>query len=484
MAEAAEPAESAGDLGSGRQRAVGLAIALGAAVTVWVAPIPITEAQHRLLAIFVAVMVLWVSEALPIPVTALAIAPAMIAAGICNADAAFAPYADPLLYLFIGGFMLARAMTRHGLDRRVAFAIVKLPLVRGRARLAFFVTAFLISMWISNTATAAIVMPIALGALGATGKGKERVAAGTVLGVAFASSFGGMGTLIGSTPNLIVARFIQESGARFGFLEWLYVGFPTAVALGAMSLVVFSRTHPEPKGAVEAAAPPELGPMSRGEKITAGCFALAVIGWVVPSLLAAAKLPFGEALDKALPGGAVGVLAALPMFFVADAPGGKRAVLPWEDAAKIDWGIILLFGGGISLGDQLAETGLARVVAETFVSSTGVSDLWTLTALTALVALLLTEVASNTATANMLAPIVIAVAERLHVSPIPPALAIGFAASCGFMLPVATGPNAIAYGTGKVDLRDMIRTGILLDLISVVIIVVILRLLCPLVGLV
>ena len=214
--------------------------------------------------------------------------------------------------------------------------------------------------------------------------------------------------------------------------------------------------------------------------MTAVAFSLAVIGWMVPGLMKAADLPGGAALSAALPGGSVALLAASVLFLFGDDEGER--VLPWRDAVGIDWGIIMLFGGGISLGQQMFDTGLAATISTWFVDVTGVSDLWTLTALTVVFTIFFTEVCSNTASANMLVPLVIAAADELQVSPIPPALAVGLAASCAFMLPIATGPNAIAYGTGRVPMTAMVRVGFGLNLLCAAFVFLLLRVLCPLYG--
>ncbi len=188
----------------------------------------------------------------------------------------------------------------------------------------------------------------------------------------------------------------------------------------------------------------------------------------------------GAAVATALPGGAVALIAASLLFMLRDEEGAP--VLPWDDAVKIDWGIILLFGGGISLGQQMFDTGFARALSEGFVAFTGIESLWTLTAVVTFFTIFFTEVCSNTASATMLVPLVIAIADRMEVSAVPPALAVGLAASCAFMLPIATGPNAIIYGTGRIPLPTMMRTGIALNIACALAILLLLFLLLPLYG--
>jgi len=454
------------------------------ALAIWFAPLPLEPDAQHLAAIFVAVIILWVTEVVPIAVTALLVAPLMIMAGVTDAKTAFAPYADPLLFLFVGGFMIARSMMRHGLDRRIALAMVSMRAIKGRparVRLAFMVTGVILSMWISNTATTAILLPILIGLLGESNEAESRRAeTGSLLAVAYAASIGGLGTPVGSPPNLIAMGFLQDHGIELTFFDWVAVGLPTAIVVVAATFFLFQFRHP-PIPTLEVDAEVTKRPWSRGEIVTAVSFGIAVVGWMTPGIFHAADLPGAATVKALLPGGGVAILAASILYFVPDV-GTDKPVLPWREGVKIDWGLILLFGGGISLGRQMFETGLAEAIARGFVSFTGVSDLWTLVAIVTVFTIFFTETCSNTATSNMLSPLVIAIAIELDVSPIPPVLAVGLAASCAFMLPIATGPNAIAYGTGRVEQTTMIRVGFYLNLVSAVLIVILLRILCPLYG--
>ncbi|MDH5491057.1 MAG: SLC13 family permease [Myxococcales bacterium] len=508
----------------------GLVVAVSAG-SYWLAD-SLAPNARALAAVFCAVVVLWISELLPLAVTALLVGPALVLLGITDAETAFAPYADPLLFLFVGGFFLAKAMARHGLDRRIARAIVGLSGSsggRGRTIVALAIAGIALSMWISNTATAAILVPIALGLMDAreanTRRDRPMMGArelakrqsqerggddeGTgraLLVVAYACSVGGLGTLVGSPPNLITARFLEAEGLAFGFVEWAMVGLPASLILGLMVLLVAGRGMGPRASARAGAAPTESaealeGPRaparalldasarapreadrrrwSRGERITALAFGLAVLGWVLPSVLALLGAPFGAALKRALPGGVVALLASSVLFAArAPGPGGERErVLPWAAAAEIDWGVILLFGGGISLGRQMLETGLALEMASWILAGTGVEGLWPLTALAIVFTLFFTETCSNTASSNILVPIVLAAAHELGVSALPPALGVGLAASCAFMLPIATGPNAVVYGTGRVRLGSMMRAGLLLNVLAAAVIFLLLRVL-------
>lgn len=487
-----------------RRRRIGLILAPSFATVALLSPIPWPETQTRLFAIFVAIVTLWVTEALPVAVTALLVAPLLIATGIADAKTAFAPYADPLLFLFVGGFFLARAMARHGLDQRLASRLTSFSMLQGRPRLtmvAFLCTGAFLSMWISNTATAAILAPLLLGTARSnpapstfdsrdSDSNSNTEDSAVLLGLAYACSVGGLGTLMGSPPNGITARLLRDRlEGGFGFVDWLLIGFPAACLLLVLVIAVVIRRVPRALDARGNNAPPQESdtphtqtPLhertwTRGQRITTFALVLAGTLWLGTGLLKAFVGDAEKAIAAALPGGAVAILASSLLFFFSDEKGQR--VLPWDDAVKIDWGIILLFGGGISLGSQMFETGLASSLAGAFVDLTGIASLMALTIAVTFFTIFFTEVCSNTASAAMLVPLVIAIADELSVSPIPPALAVGLAASCAFALPIATGPNAIVYGTGAVPLRDMMRTGLVLNLFAGAVICALLFLLTP-----
>ncbi len=455
-------------------------------VLLWSLPLPLEAPAHRLAAIFGAVLVLWITEVIPIAASALLVAPALVVFGVASPRDSFKHYADPLLFLFVGGFFLAEAMRKHGLDRRIAKAIVGASWVSGRperVRAAMIVAGGLISMWISNTATAAILVPILIGMVGKPSAG-DRGPAGSLLAVAYAASAGGLGTIVGSPPNLITVRLLEEGGVALGFVGWLLVGLPTGLLACVAIYFVLRVMLPARAQAAGASAATLFDDVPerwrRGETATAIAFGLAVLGWTVPGIVQALGLTLPEMLDRLLEPGVVALVTSSLLFMIPAEEGGR--VLAWRDATRIDWGIILLFGGGIALGTQLVETGLAAAMSEGFVALTGIRELWAFTAICCAFTIFVTEICSNTATANMLVPLVIGVAAELGVSPVPPALAVGLAASCAFMLPIATGPNAIVYSTGRVSQAQMIKVGFVLNLVCTVIVLAVLRVLCPLLG--
>jgi sodium-dependent dicarboxylate transporter 2/3/5 len=475
------------DAAPGRWAArLGAWLAPAGAVALWLAPIPCTPDAHALLALAWAVLVAWVTEVIPLAVTALLIAPALVVLGISPAKQAFSAYADPILFLFVGSFFAAAAMARHGLDRRISTAISSLRIIAGRPtrlRGAVVLGAMLLSMWMSNTGTTAMLLPVLLGMLGPRGtSGTGTFAAGSVLALAHASTTGGLATLVGTPPNAITARILGKAGHPIGFLDWMRVGVPTMVLMTVVVYAVVQRGLPADDGTALGAHPPtQAAHWTRAQRITCLSFALMVLGWVLPDLLKLLGVPWADVLSARLEPGAVALIGASVLFMVPTARGGER-VLPWSAAVQIEWGLVFLFGGGIALGEAMFQTGLAKVLGEGFIEVTRVSGLWSLTAATTALAIVLTEFCSNTAAANMLVPLVIGAASQLGVSPIPPALAAGLGASCGFMLPVATGANALVYGTGKISSGNMMRIGALIDALAFVVIVSVLRLLCPLFG--
>ena len=471
----------------GRRARAGFFLTPLSALVVWLSPLPLTAVQHRLLAIVCAVIVAWVTEVVPIPVTALLIAPLMVASGITDAQTAFAPYADPLLFLFYGSFFMAAAMSRHRLDRRIAYAVVSHRLIAGsagRSRAALMAAGMLLSMWISNTASTAMLVPIFLGTLPVedeAGPDQNATTTGSLLSVAYGCSLGGMGTLVGTPPNLIAVGMLTKAGHPLGFVDWLLIGVPTACVLTWATYLIAARLFPLTKGGGSThLVARDFGVWSRGERVTAFAFGLAICGWMTPGVLKALGHPLGATLSKALPAGGVAMLASSLLFVCRDE--ARQPVLPWQKARDVDWGIILFFGGGISLGKQMFDTGLADELGKGFIQATGVSDLWTLTGLALAFTVFLTEVCSNTATASMLSPLVIGVAHELGVSPIAPTLGVALGASCAFMLPVATGPNAIVFGTGRIALPSMVRAGFWLNLVSIGLVFGLLRVLLPAYG--
>ena len=443
---------------------------------------------HRLAAVMALVMIFWIGEPIPLPVTSIAGPTLAVVLGISGARDAFGPFGDPVIFLFLGSFLLAEALRVHGLDRRIALAILSAPGVAAspaRLRVAVGLVTAVISMWISNTATAAMMLPIVLGltrALAAAGSSESPRALLLVVGMA--ASLGGMATPVGTPPNLIALGVLErQAGRSLGFLEFMSIGVPLSLALLAITLAAVRWQAPTPSGAADVSAHVTaerraLGPWGAGQWACAVAFGFAITLWIGPGLLRLFRS--GSAAPRGLDESIVAVAAAALLFLW---PVGDGKALTWEDGKRIDWGTLLLFGGGLSLGKMMFDTGLAASFGRAAVEATGVSTLWALTALALATTIVLTEIASNTATVTMLAPLVIALAAEMGVPVVPPLLAVGFGASMGFMLPGGTPPTAIIYGTGLVPLTSMLRIGVMVDILGFFVIFAVLRVLCPALGL-
>jgi sodium-dependent dicarboxylate transporter 2/3/5 len=483
------------------RRRIGLPAGPLAALAVYATAAGWPAEERRLAAVVALVIVFWVTEAIPIPATAL-LGPALCALlGVAEVRAVLRPFANPIVFVFLGSFLLARAMTVNGLDRRVALGVLGSRFIGrspARIRLAAGATAFVLSMWISNTAAVAILFPIIVGISDALDRlfaeGITRsYTTGLMLMTAYAGSIGGMATPIGTPPNLIGLGMIENlAGRRIPFFEWMVLALPITLALFVSLAVLMRFLHPSPprspEGLTSALAEMRQGvaPWGRAQTYTLIAFLTAVVLWVGPGVLAlvwGTDDPLYRAVSERLHEGVVALLAASLLFLLPVEWKPPRGALTWKDAVQIDWGTILLFGGGLSLGSLMYSTGLAQRVAHGLLGATGDPSLWTITAVAALSASLLSETTSNTASASMLVPVAIAVAQAAGVSPLPPALGATLGASMGFMLPVSTPPNAIVYGSGRVSLLAMIRAGIFLDLLGFVVLLALLGLLCPLLGL-
>lgn len=443
---------------------------------------------RRLLAILALAICWWISEAIPLPATALVAAALAIATGVAPARQVLAPFADPVIFLFLGSFLLAEALQRYGLDVRLAARLLRLPLFppTGGGRMAAFGTASAaISTVLSNTATAALMTPIATGALGPRREGPPtRTESGVLLMVAYGATLGGMATIIGTPPNLLVAGFVERLvGVHVGFADWLAFGVPVAFVLLLVSLALSRLVLGRAIGS-DVVAPPEAGRAAAGDdeaaretragaRCTVLAFSLAFTLWLAPSLaqgVLGRDHPVAAALGRHFPEAGVALLAACLLFAAPVSWRKRRFALSWADGQRINWGVLLLFGGGLSLGTLGEATGIAKWAGEGVVGA-GLATSPEGFMLVAIVAMILvSEFASNTAAATLLVPVVIAAAKQAGFDPVAPALAAGLAASCGFVFPVSTPPNAIVFGTGRVPLTRMIRAGALLDLASVVVV--------------
>lgn len=456
-----------------------------------------SNAGRATMALAVWMAVWWMTEAVELYATALLPLVALPMTGAASMRAAAAPYAHELIFLFMGGFLIALAMQRWELHRRLALRALRAAGDHPAGIVACFmgVTAFF-SMWVSNTATAVMMLPIALsiialveqvepgsvaGGAGNSGSGtnaRPHFALCLLLGIAYAASIGGIGTIIGTPPNVFLASYIQSSlGQEISFVRWMGVGLPlVAVFLPLVWLMLTRVLYPlrgeriEGSSAVTERAYRELGVMSRGERVVLAVFLLAAVSWIARPLLV--RVQIGDINPLAgLSDPVIAMVAALVLFVVPVDVKRRVFVMNWETALKIPWGILLLFGGGLSLAAAIRTNGVGEYIGHQLAILSGIPVLLLVMAVIALV-IFLTELTSNTATTATFIPILAALAPVFDLPPFMLIVPAAIAASCAFMLPVATPPNAIVFGSGHVTIQQMIRAGFWLNLLGVVLITV------------
>ncbi len=462
----------------------------------------LSGAAQATAAIGILMAILWMTEAMPLPITSLLPILLFPVTGVLDIGEATAPYANEIIFLFMGGFMLALGMQRWGLHRRIALLIVVVVGTRPRRLIAGFMvaTAFL-SMWISNTATTVLMLPIAASiitvVIGQLRREKElpdqvdeslevpefaaaapSFATGLMLGVAYAASVGSVGTLIGTPPNLFMRAFLDNAyGIQIGFGQWMLVGVPLATVFLVIIWVLLTRVlyPPEvefiPGGqAVIRSMLERLGPMSRGERIVLTIFILTGTAWVLREPVTSwnwlvERAPWvTEITDPA-----IAIAAAVALFAIPVHPREGEFVMTWDAAKELPWNVLLLFGGGLSLATAVQVSELDTWIGFQ-VRVLEFLPVVLLVAASAAIIILLTELTSNTATAATFLPILGGVALGIGVDPLLLIIPATLAASCAFMMPVATPPNAIVFGSGYIAIGQMVRAGVILNMISIVLI--------------
>jgi len=470
-----------------RKRAIGLVA--GPIVAAVAALLARDSASPALVLLMVLCVSWWLTEALPMAAVALLAAVGAVITGLASPKQAFGAFGTPLLFLFVGSFFVAEAMRLHGLGDRIGRAM--LSLARGRLSLLVLVglTAFWLSTIMSNSAATAILLPIVLAVAPAAerpGDGLDRYATALVLVVAWGASIGGLGTPVGTPPNLIGIAELERQGHDVGFAEWMAIGLPIGLVMMVGLIVVlagaFGVRPRQPLGIEVDAAP---GPWSRGEQAVVIAIGIAIVGWLLPTVSSLIAPGSGARwIERHLTEEVVAVIAGCSLFVLPGQRRGaaRRPALVWAEATRIEWGVVLLFGGGVLLGDLARTTGLAAEMGRAFVDATGASSTWAITALVTGVAIVLSETTSNTATATLMAPLAGSLAEAAGAAPMPAVLGATLGASFGFMMPISTAPNALAFATGRVTIGTMVRTGIVFDVIGFGLIVGGLRVMAPLAG--
>lgn len=447
-----------------------MGLVLGPAVFALVLALPappgLGPAAWRVAAVGALMGIWWVSEAVPLAVTALLPVVLFPLLGVREVEEAAAQYADPVVFLFMGGFMLALAMQRWGLHRRIALTIIRAMGTRPTGLVGGFMaaTAF-ISMWVNNTATVLMMLPIGLSVVELVERceaDEPRFPPALLLGIVYAAAVGGLGTLIGTPPNALLAGFLTSAyGIEIGFLRWMLVGVPLVLVLLPLCWLLLTRVV-LPLGSREIPGGRELiageiallGPVSRAEWTVAAIFVATDLLWV--------GRPWIVGWAPGLSDAGIALGAAVLLFVLPAARDGRERVLDWEWAGRLPWDVLLLFGGGLSLADGIAESGLAGWIGDALSGLGGLPVVLVAVAV-AVVLVALSEVASNTAAAVTFLPVIASLAVGMGQGPVLLATVATLAASGGFVLPVASPPNAIVYGTGRVTLPQMVRGGVVMD---------------------
>lgn len=484
-----------------KRRVFGAIVGPLLAIMIWWIPIEALSTEaHHLLAIMSLVAVWWITEPVAIPVTSLLGPSLCVMVGVAPVEKAFSNFANPMIFLFLGGFLLAKGMMVNGLDKRFAYGIMSMKWVGDSPRrifLAIGLACMLCSGWISNTATAAMMFPISLGLLEAirsmlatNGKVIDlkdyKYATGLMLMTAYACSIGGVMTPIGTPPNIIMLGFLNQLAPQaptVSFFQWMIWGIVAMVLYFAVAYVVLWRMFPADISHIQGAKEfirsrvEELGGWTHAQKNTLIAFGTAVILWVAPSMLSLIHGPHSEIMafyDSHFPESIAAMVGGLLLFFLPVDLKKGQMTLDWKEGiAGIEWGTLLLFGGGLAMGSLMYTTGLSNWIGNGIKDMLGGNPSEILFVGTFCVtSLLLAEFTSHTAAINLMGSIAIGTALSLGFNPIPVAVGIALASSLGFMMPVSTPPNAIVYASGMIPITKMIKSGFIIDFIGILLITI------------
>ena len=460
---------------TGAVHPIRVALSISAAALAYFLPLGLAPSAQATLTVLVAAALLWITEALPLGATALAVPLLGTALGAADAKTAFSAFGNPVVFMFLGTFLLTDAIAAHGLDRRLTDSVMASPRLKRSPATLLWVIALIgcvVSGWISNTATTALLLPLALSA---SRLGSPAFLTSVLLIAAYAPTLGGLATPVGTAPNIIGRGLISEyTGTEISFAKWMLMFAPLAlVATGISALWLQKRAGPLPKqvaGTDTQAAPAPRRPWSLAERTLLPLLFGVILLWIVPGALASSPLqdePWVVAWRTHLPEELVPLLGGVLLFVLPSGArtdaGHSRAIADGGALARVDWSTILLFGGGISLAAMMQASGLAKALGVAIFAHMPISGAFGITLAAAVVAVLVSELTSNTASASLVIPVVIELARAANVDPVGPALAATIACSFGFMLPISTPPNALIYGTGKIAIKDMVRCGVLLD---------------------
>jgi sodium-dependent dicarboxylate transporter 2/3/5 len=468
-----------------RLKRAGFVLGLLASVVVALVPPFTPEPEAQMVAAVTLLMAIWwITEAAPLPVTALLPLVLFPTLGVSSVTAAAAPYADPVIFLLLGGFVLAAAMARCGLHKRAGLACVAAIGATPRRLLAgLMVATAAISMWVSNSATAALMLPVAIAVLtfiedrceAMDERSQHNLGASLMLGVAYAASIGGLATLIGAAPNALTVGYLaREHGIEVGFAQYMLLGVPLSALMLLLAWALLGWLHPVRMVLPDATAMlreerERVGPMSAAEKRVALVFFATAAAWMFRPLI--------EPLVPGLNDTTIAIASALALFLLPSKSGGRLA--EGEDLRQIPWDVLVLFGGGLSMAGAVSSSGLSVYLGQLLTGADATPSI--VLALVTLAAMLLTQLTSNTAATATFLPIGGAIAVALGADPLIFCLAVMLAANSAFTLPIGTPPNAMVYGTGRMTLRDMICAGSVLNLTILIVIVLVMLTVAPLV---
>jgi len=465
--------------GRSRHQVVGIFLGPLLAVSMVLAGAPEGLSQSGWLTASIGVLmaVWWATEAAPIAVTALLPIVVFPLLGIATIQDTTAPYANKVIYLFLGGFIVAFAMQRWNLHRRIALTVLQHVGGNGRSLVGgFMLASAVISMWVMNTSTTMMLLPIAVSIIavihktvgGMDSKNKEDFQYSLLLGVAYGATIGGMATLVGTAPNAMLAAFMQETyGTEIDFSSWMLVGLPLSAMMLPLAWIVLTRvifkvdfkTSDEGKAALRQLKD-DLGEMAVPEKRVAVVFVLMAMTWVFRPLLV--NLPGLAALDDS----GIAMAGGIALFLIPSGDKSDPLLLRWNYAERLPWSVLILFGGGLTLASAVTRTGLAEWLGGSL-QAIGTLPLAVIVIIAATMIIFLTELTSNIATTATFLPVVGAIAIESGFDPIVLTVPVTFAASCAFMLPVATPPNAIVFGSGMLTIPKMVRAGMMLNLVGI-----------------
>lgn len=422
----------------------------------------------------------WATEAIPIAVTALLPILLFPLLGIASIEQTVQPYSHKVIYLFLGGFIVAFAMQRWNLHRRIALNVLQVVGGDGRSLVGgFMLASALLSMWVMNTSTTMMLLPIAVSIITVIHKSvrelndqsRDDFQYALLLGVAYGATIGGMATLVGTAPNAMLVAFMQESyGTEIDFASWMLVGLPLSIVMLPLAWFILTRVvftvdfHTSDAGRNELRRmKADLGPMSTPEKRVAIVFVLMALAWVTRPLLT--RIPGLEPLEDSM----IAIAGALALFLIASGDKSDPLLIRWKYAEQLPLGVLILFGGGLSLAGAVNRTGLSEWIGSNL-QLVGDWPVFAIVIVAAAMIIFLTELTSNIATTATFLPVVAAVAVKSGIDPIVLTVPITFAASCAFMLPVATPPNAIVFGSGLLTVPKMARAGLALNLVGIVVV--------------